>query len=155
MNSRSVTAGEGGGSQRNHLHRVPVVIIGVEPYFFLPTIRERRMATTPIEWAALFLIVVVPVLGITARVGIKPMVDAIVRLRESFADSGQDGLLGRRVAQLGGEVQSLRTEVVRLREAEAFQRSLLQSSGELQELSAEAPVEQHRPTTVLSRSSHA
>jgi hypothetical protein len=69
--------------------------------------------------------VVVPVLGITARLAIKPMVNAIVRLRESFAQGAGSGLVERRVLQLEDELRQVRAEVQRLAEAEAFQRELL------------------------------
>lgn len=73
----------------------------------------------------LFLIVVVPLLGLTARLAIKPMVDAIVRLRESFAQGAGGVLAERRVLELEDEVRQLRAEVRRLSDAEAFQRELL------------------------------
>jgi hypothetical protein len=78
-----------------------------------------------IGYSFVFLIVVVPLLGLTARLAIKPMVDAIVRLRESFIHGGGTGVVERRVLQLEEELQQLRLEVHRLREAEAFQRELL------------------------------
>lgn len=78
-----------------------------------------------IGYSFAFLIVVVPLLGLTARLAIKPMVDAIVRLRESFAHGGGGGVVERRILQLEDELQQLRREVHRLAEAEAFQRELL------------------------------
>jgi hypothetical protein len=69
--------------------------------------------------------VVVPVLGITARLAIKPMVNAIIRLRESFSQGAGSGLVERRVLQLEDELRQVRAEVQRLAEAEEFQRELL------------------------------
>lgn len=46
----------------------------------------------------LFLILVVPIPGITARLAIKPMVEAAVRLRETFASGG--GVVERRLMEL-------------------------------------------------------
>jgi TolA-binding protein len=72
-----------------------------------------------------FFLVVVPILGITARLAIKPMVNAIIRLRESFAQGAGSGLVERRVLQLEDELRQVRAEVQRLAEAEEFQRELL------------------------------
>ncbi len=72
-----------------------------------------------------FFLVVVPILGITARLAINPMVNAIVRLRESFAQGAGSGLVERRVLQLEDELRQVRAEVERLAEAEEFQRELL------------------------------
>jgi hypothetical protein len=67
----------------------------------------------------------VPVLGITIRLALKPIVDSIVRLRET-APAGQlsDAVAGR-VVELEDEVRSLRTSVARLEETVDFQQKLL------------------------------
>ncbi len=70
-----------------------------------------------------FLIVAVPILGLTARLALKPIVDAIVRLRETFADSS-GGSTERRMRALEEELRQVRAELQRLAEAEAFHRKL-------------------------------
>jgi hypothetical protein len=67
----------------------------------------------------------VPVLGITVRLALKPIVDSIVRLRET-APAGQlsDAVAGR-VVELEDELRHLRTSVARLEETVDFQQKLL------------------------------
>jgi hypothetical protein len=48
-----------------------------------------------IGYSFVFLIVVVPLLGLADRLAVKPMADAIARLRESFVQSGGVGVVRR------------------------------------------------------------
>jgi hypothetical protein len=72
-----------------------------------------------------FVVVVVPVLGFTARLALKPMVEAIIRLRESFTTGSGSGVVGHRLLQLEEEVRQLRQSLKQLKETEAFHRELL------------------------------
>lgn len=64
----------------------------------------------------------VPAVAIAARLAIRPIVDAIVRLREI---SGPNPALNdARVAALEAEVNRLSEEVQRLSEADTFNRQL-------------------------------
>lgn len=88
--------------------------------------------TDILELTIVFAVVVIPSLGITARFVLRPMVDALVRLKEGGVLSG--GAAGQEVMQLRGEVRQLREEmaalhgtVERLREAEEFNRVLRES----------------------------
>lgn len=66
-------------------------------------------------------------LALAARLAIRPVVDAIVRLRESL--SATDPLApDPRLAALEAEVSRLRFEVRRLSESEAFSRQLSQAT---------------------------
>ena len=83
----------------------------------------------PSEIAAMvaaFVIVGVPVLGITARLVVRPIVDALVRLQEAglMGTSQQQQLEQRQIVELQEEVQTLRRAVERLTEAESFNRQL-------------------------------
>jgi hypothetical protein len=80
------------------------------------------------EFIIAFFIVGVPALGITARLAFKPMVEAMILLRDSFGGSGGAGLVERRVMELEDEVRQLRSTVHELQEAEAFHRALLAPS---------------------------
>lgn len=71
----------------------------------------------------IFIVFGVPALAIGARLAIRPVVDAIVRLRESFAPPGV-AAPDPRLAALEAEVARLRREVRRLSQAEAFAREL-------------------------------
>jgi hypothetical protein len=81
------------------------------------------------EFILVFFIVVVPIFGITARLAFKPMVDAIIRLRESFAGGSDGGLVERRVLELEDEVRQLRQTVLELKESRTFHRELLARPG--------------------------
>ena len=77
-------------------------------------------------------VVVLPALAITARFALKPIVDAIVRLKEGGLLPGSQALAGSQdVAMLASEVRQLRDEmaqlqqsVAQLQDAETFHRSL-------------------------------
>src|SRR4051812_18717366 len=68
-------------------------------------------------------VILVPVLAISARLALRPIVDSLVRLQQAFgsADSIDSK---RRIAELEHHVEQLSTQLRRLEEAEAFQREL-------------------------------
>src|SRR5687768_7505024 len=67
----------------------------------------------------------VPVLGITVRLALKPIVDSIVRLRETAPPARLSDAVAGRVVELEDEVRSLRSSVARLEETVDFQQKLL------------------------------
>ncbi|NJD20307.1 MAG: hypothetical protein FIA95_13630 [Gemmatimonadetes bacterium] len=77
-------------------------------------------------------IVLVPVIGITARFALKPTVEALARLFERRGIEDTVALLERRMALLEQQMESLDTSVKRLAEVAEFHRAL--SSGEKAEL---------------------
>jgi len=79
--------------------------------------------------AIIFCVVCVPVLGITARLALKPIVDAIVRLRESSGMAQLSESVAGRVVALEDEVRHLRSTVGRLEETVEFQQKLLAAPG--------------------------
>jgi hypothetical protein len=77
--------------------------------------------------SVIFCVVCVPVLAITARLALKPIVDAIVRLRESSGTLQlSDGAAGR-MMEMEGEIRRLQSSVSRLEETVDFQQKLLAS----------------------------
>jgi hypothetical protein len=74
------------------------------------------------------IIVGIPLLGITARLVLKPVVDALIRLREAGMISGvaqqQQVLADRRLTDMQEEIHNLQQSMRRLVEAEAFNRQL-------------------------------
>jgi hypothetical protein len=68
----------------------------------------------------------VPALAITARLIMKPMVDSIIRLRES---TGASGVVERKVLELEDELSQLRASFAELEETVAFQQKLLTGPG--------------------------
>jgi hypothetical protein len=100
---------------------------GEKIYPYSPPTSELLMDFGAIEDAAglvfIFIVFGVPALAIGARLALRPIVDAIVRLRESFASP--PGLpVDSRVSALEAEVRVLRQEVRRLQESEEFARQL-------------------------------
>jgi hypothetical protein len=70
------------------------------------------------------LVVLIPVAGLTARFALKPIVEAIARVRESQGASREVGLLEQRVALLEQQLQLVEGSVGRLAEESDFQRRL-------------------------------
>lgn len=78
-----------------------------------------------------FFVIGVPVMGLTARFAIKPLVESILRVREAFLDERRVGTASAaEVERLEEEVRELRQQVRRLTEATEFDRRLLGSDGE-------------------------
>jgi len=71
-------------------------------------------------------VVIVPVLAISARIALRPIVESIARLREltASAASGQARALHAELDELRATTARLREEVRALREGEAFYRAL-------------------------------
>ena len=66
-------------------------------------------------------IVLVPVLALSARFALKPMIEALARLKQS----GQESLLqDRRIALLEAEVHNMGAALQQYAEAEEFRRQL-------------------------------
>jgi hypothetical protein len=75
-------------------------------------------------YAVVVAVVIIPSLGLTARFALKPVVDAIIRLKEAFnAAPAPGGIVERKVLQVEEELLEVRRELQRLRDAESFQRA--------------------------------
>ena len=66
----------------------------------------------------------IPILGLTARLAIRPIVDALIQLQEAFAKAETSHLLAPRIARLEEEMERLAGSVDRLVEAEEFRNAL-------------------------------
>ena len=84
----------------------------------------------------MFIVFAVPALAITARMVMKPIVDAIVRLRETGPARVSD-TVANRVLELEEEVRQLRASVTGLEQTVDFQLKLLTA----------APVQAASPAT--------
>jgi hypothetical protein len=91
------------------------------------------MNMSPFEIARAFLLICVglailtPVVGITARIALKPIAEMLARLREGQSSNNAIVMLERRMELLEREVQllnSVRDDVTRLQEAQEFQLRL-------------------------------
>jgi plasmid replication initiation protein len=87
----------------------------------------------PKDAAMLFLMFIVfgvPVLALTARMVLKPIVEAIVRLRESSGSARVTDSVANRVLELEDEVRQLRASVTSLEQTVDFQQKLLTAPAE-------------------------
>ena len=89
-----------------------------------------------VELSMVFALVVVPALGITARFVLKPVVDALVRLKEGGVLSSGPARSAPEVLQLRDEVRQMRDEmavlhtvVMEMRDASDFHRALREPEG--------------------------
>ncbi len=71
-----------------------------------------------------FSIVLIPVIGLTARFAFKPIAESLVRLLAVRGDEETIQLLERRVALLEQQVDAMETSVRRVEQAESFHRQL-------------------------------
>jgi hypothetical protein len=85
-----------------------------------------------VKLAMITSVVVLPALAITVRFALKPIVDAILRLKEggvlpsspSLAGNQEVAMLASEVHQLRDEMAQLQQTVAQLQDAETFHRSL-------------------------------
>lgn len=73
----------------------------------------------------MFIVFAVPALALTARMVLKPIVDAIVRLRETSGAARVSDAVANRVLELEDEVRQLRASVTTLEQTVDFQQKLL------------------------------
>jgi hypothetical protein len=73
---------------------------------------------------AIFLVVFVPVVGITARIALKPFNEVILEFMRSRQSDRESRLTEQRLALLEQEVQAMRSDVATLNEQKDFYRRL-------------------------------
>lgn len=69
-------------------------------------------------------VVLVPIIGLTARFALKPAVEAVSRLFEHKALEDTVGILERRMALMEQQMESIEGSMKRLEEVGEFQRAL-------------------------------
>jgi len=70
------------------------------------------------------LVVLIPISGLTARFALKPVVEAVARMRESQGSPREVAILEQRVALLEQQLSNVETDVNRLEESRDFERQL-------------------------------
>lgn len=89
------------------------------------------MQVLPVDLTALLAvfmgisIVLIPVIGITARFALKPTVEALARLFEHKGLEDTVGIMERRMALLESQMESLDNSVKQLAEVSEFNRQLV------------------------------
>ena len=90
----------------------------------------------PIDWVGLAgvimgtLIVLIPVAGLTARFALKPIVEAVARMRQTQGAAEHLALLEQRVALMEQQQANTEADVGRLLEVQEFQEKLLTNQEE-------------------------
>ncbi len=85
----------------------------------------------PVDWVGLAgvimgtLIILIPVAGLTARFALKPIVEAVARMRQTQGAAEHLALLERRVALMEQQQANTESDVGRLLEVQEFQEELL------------------------------
>ena len=70
------------------------------------------------------LVVLIPVAGLTARFALKPIAEAVARMREAQGSQRELELMARRVALLEQQLSHVETDVRQLEEKTKFDRQL-------------------------------
>lgn len=70
------------------------------------------------------MVVLIPITGVTARFALKPIAEAVARMREAQGVGKEVGLIEQRLNLLEQQMAGLETEVERLSEASDFVRQL-------------------------------
>lgn len=73
------------------------------------------------------MVVLIPIAGLTARFALKPIAEAVARMREGQGSSQQFGLIEQRLSLLEQQLNGLETDVRRIEEYAAFDRELRSS----------------------------
>ncbi len=74
------------------------------------------------------MVVLIPIAGLTARFALKPIAEAVARMREASGASRELGLVEKRLSLLEQQLSGLESDVRRIEEASEFHRRL--ESGE-------------------------
>ncbi len=77
----------------------------------------------------IFFVVVVPILGLTARFALKPIVESLLALKESLGTDRTHSIGKDRILELEEEVASLRRSLRALEEGRSWEESLRMPSG--------------------------
>ncbi len=90
----------------------------------------------PVDWVALAgvimgtLIVLIPLAGLTARFALKPIVEAVARMRQTQGAAEHLTLVEQRLALLEQQQANTEADVGRLLEVQEFQEKLLTNQEE-------------------------
>ncbi len=90
----------------------------------------------PVDWVALAgvimgtLIILIPVAGLTARFALKPIVEAVARMRQTQGAAEHLALVEQRLALLEQHQANTESDVGRLLEVQEFQEELLTNQEE-------------------------
>jgi len=70
------------------------------------------------------LVVLIPITGVTLRFALKPIAEAVARMREAQSSDQATALLQQRVAFLEQQLGALETDVRQIEDVDSFRREL-------------------------------
>lgn len=70
------------------------------------------------------MVILIPIAGLTARFALKPIAEAVARMREAQGSSREMALLEQRIALLEQQIVGLESDVRRVEDATEFDRKL-------------------------------
>ncbi len=76
------------------------------------------------------LMLLIPIAGLTARFALKPIVEAVVRLRQTPGAAEHQALMEQRMALMEQQQANMESDVGRLLEVQEFQEKLLTKNQE-------------------------
>jgi TolA-binding protein len=90
----------------------------------------QAVSVEPIDLTAIvavvmgLLVILIPIAGLTARFALKPIADAVARMREAQSSSREVAIVEQRLTLLEQQLLHMESEVHRIREATEFDRQL-------------------------------
>lgn len=101
----------------------------------MPTLNATMIAiqappVMPIDLTAMvavimgLLVVLIPISGLTARFALKPIAEAVARMREAQGTAREVDVLEQRVALLERQISTMETDIERLEATSEFDRQL-------------------------------
>lgn len=88
------------------------------------------MEVMPIDLSAVLgivlgsLVVLIPITGVTLRFALKPIAEAVARMREAESSDRATSMLEQRVALLEQQFGAMETDLRQIEEVESFRREL-------------------------------
>jgi hypothetical protein len=79
------------------------------------------------------LVILIPISGLTARFALKPIAEAVARMREAQGASQALGLVEQRLALLEQQMSNLESDMKRIEDVTEFDRQLRSGSQETEE----------------------
>jgi len=103
---------------------------------FAPLFSMQSVPVLPIDVTGVIavvmglMVVLIPVAGVTARFALKPIAEAVARMRESQGTNRELQLIEQRLALMEQHMSGLETDVRKIEEKADFDRRLMSGSGE-------------------------
>lgn len=104
-------------------------------FWFVTTVGLQAPPVMPIDVTAVvavvmgLMVVLIPIAGLTARFALKPIAEAVARMRSGQGANRELAVMEQRVALLEQQLSNLETDVRKIEEVTAFDRQLRSGKG--------------------------